>query len=459
MENDGRFHRLLGTDDPMAFLRGEVFGFDKSPVVPVDPYSLELGGGLTLIAPIDPPEVWGAGVTYERSRDSHMKESTVRDVYDLVYAAHRPELFLKDAMCRRTVGPGEPVGIRGDSTWNVPEPEIALVIGERGRILAYTIANDMSSREIEGANPLYLTQAKVYAGACAIGPALHFPVHEPNGFQIIMRISDEEGDVLYEDRTTTAQMVRGFEELATWLVKENPVPPGSLLLERHRHRPARVVQPRPGAVGGDPRPRGGDAREPCRARDDAPLSAAVTFLVTGVLGCLGAWVARCVLADGGDVVGFDLGADTSRLRLVLGADVDRVTLFRGDVTDLAALERAIDEHEVARVVHLAALQVPFVRANPPLGMRVNVAGTVNVFEAVAKRLDRIPAVAYASSAAVYGPSDPSPLPSPAARRRRPCTGSRRSRTRGWRASTPPTPACRRSACAPTSCTGRVATKG
>ena len=230
MEDDGRFHRLLGTDDPMAFLRGELFGFDKSPVVPVDPYSLELGGGLTLIAPIDPPEVWGAGVTYEQSRDSHMKESTIRDVYDLVYAAHRPELFLKDAMCRRTVGPGEPVGIRGDSTWNVPEPEVALVIGERGRILAYTIANDMSSREIEGANPLYLTQAKVYAGACSIGPALHFPVHEPTGFQIIMRISDEEGEVLYEGRTTTAQMVRGFEELATWLVKENPVPPGSVLL-------------------------------------------------------------------------------------------------------------------------------------------------------------------------------------------------------------------------------------
>lgn len=136
----------------------------------------------------------------------------------------------------------------------------------------------------------------------------------------------------------------------------------------------------------------------------------MTFLVTGVLGCLGAWVARCVLADGDDVVGYDLGADTSRLRLVLGEDVDRITLVRGDVTDLAALERAIDEHEVARVVHLAALQVPFVRANPPLGMKVNVAGTVNVFEAVAKRLDRIPAVAYASSAAVYGPADQSPAP-------------------------------------------------
>src|SRR5512145_3081764 len=134
------------------------------------------------------------------------------------------------------------------------------------------------------------------------------------------------------------------------------------------------------------------------------------FLVTGVLGCLGSWVARAVLADGDEVVGYDLGEDTARLRLVLGEEADRVSRVRGDVTDLGALERALDEHEVTRVVHLAALQVPFVRANPPLGMRVNVAGTVNVFEAVAKRLDRIPGVAYATSTAVYSRSDPSPAP-------------------------------------------------
>jgi nucleoside-diphosphate-sugar epimerase len=135
------------------------------------------------------------------------------------------------------------------------------------------------------------------------------------------------------------------------------------------------------------------------------------FLVTGVLGCLGAWVARAVLADGDEVVGYDLGEDTARLRLVLGGeDADRVTLVRGDITDLEALERAIDDHAITRVVHLAALQVPFVRANPPLGMRVNVAGTVNVFEAVSSRLDRIPGVVYASSSAVYSASDPSPAP-------------------------------------------------
>jgi nucleoside-diphosphate-sugar epimerase len=134
------------------------------------------------------------------------------------------------------------------------------------------------------------------------------------------------------------------------------------------------------------------------------------YLVTGVLGCVGAWVARAVLEDGHEVVGYDLGADTSRLRLVLGDGADRVTLVRGDITDLEALERVLDEHDITRIVHLAALQVPFVRANPPLGMRVNVAGTVNVLEAVSRRRDRIPGVTYASSAAVYSRSDPSPAP-------------------------------------------------
>ena len=135
-----------------------------------------------------------------------------------------------------------------------------------------------------------------------------------------------------------------------------------------------------------------------------------TILVTGVLGCLGAWTARAALADGDHVVGYDLGEDRARLRLVLGADSERVTLVRGDITELEALERTLDEHEITRVVHLAALQVPFVRANPPLGMRVNVAGTVNVFDAVSRRLDRIPGIAYASSTAVYNASDPSPAP-------------------------------------------------
>ena len=133
-------------------------------------------------------------------------------------------------------------------------------------------------------------------------------------------------------------------------------------------------------------------------------------LVTGIRGCLGAWTARALLDDGIEVVGFDLGDAGHRLELVLGDDVARVTLVQGDITDRAALERVLDEHAITRVVHLAALQVPFCRDDPVLGARVNVVGTMNVLEAVRARLDRIPGIAFASSTAVYGPDDPSPAP-------------------------------------------------
>ena len=133
------------------------------------------------------------------------------------------------------------------------------------------------------------------------------------------------------------------------------------------------------------------------------------MLVTGALGCLGAWAVKAVLDDGDEPVGYDLGDATHRLELILSPDErERLTLVRGDITDLEALGRTLDEHAITRVVHLAGLQVPFCRADPVLGARVNVVGTVNVFEAVKQRLDRIPGVAYASSAAVYGPNDPSP---------------------------------------------------
>jgi UDP-glucuronate 4-epimerase len=133
-------------------------------------------------------------------------------------------------------------------------------------------------------------------------------------------------------------------------------------------------------------------------------------LVTGVLGCLGAWVARAILDDGDEPIGFDPGGDRSRLELVLGRDADRVTVVPGDVTDGEQVAQALDELAVTRVVHLAGLQVPFCRADPVAGTRVNVLGTVNVFEAVKERLDRIPGLAYASSAAVYSLADPSPAP-------------------------------------------------
>jgi 2-dehydro-3-deoxy-D-arabinonate dehydratase len=182
-----------------------------------------------LALPVEPPEVWCAGVTYERSRDARIEESG-SDVYGRVYDAERPELFLKDAGCRRTVGPGKPIGVRADSQWNVPEAEIGLVLGERGAIVGYTIGNDVSSRDIEGTNPLYLPQAKVYAGACAIGPALLVTGDPAPVFEIELRIFDADGAERYRGETSTARMKRGFADLATWLVRDNPVPAGSVLL-------------------------------------------------------------------------------------------------------------------------------------------------------------------------------------------------------------------------------------
>ncbi len=185
--------------------------------------------GTTLLRPLDPPEVWCSGVTYERSRDARIEESG-SDVYALVYDAERPELFLKDAQCRRTVGPDDPIAIRSDATWNVPEPEIGVVLGGDLSIVGYTIGNDVSSRDIEGANPLYLPQAKVFAGACAIGPAVYVPEDWDAPLAIEMTIREPGGAVVFDGATSTAKMKRTFTDLVGWLVRDNPVPPGSVLL-------------------------------------------------------------------------------------------------------------------------------------------------------------------------------------------------------------------------------------
>ncbi len=195
----------------------------------VDARSLALEAPAALVRPIDPPEVWCSGVTYERSRNARIEESG-SDVYALVYDADRPELFLKDAQCRRTVGPNEPIAVRSDATWNVPEPEIGVILGEDLSIVGYTIGNDVSSRDIEAANPLYLPQAKVFAGACSIGPAVYVPEDWDAPLSIELSIRDAEGTVLFEGSTTTARMKRNFPDLVSWLVRDNPVPPGSVLL-------------------------------------------------------------------------------------------------------------------------------------------------------------------------------------------------------------------------------------
>jgi 2-dehydro-3-deoxy-D-arabinonate dehydratase len=185
-----------------------------------------------MLAPIHAPEIWCAGVTYERSRDARLEEAKTdaRDVYALVYDADRPELFMKDANMQRTVGPGGSIRLRSDSTWMVPEPELAVVLGEGGVPVAVTIGNDVSSRDIEGANPLYIPQAKIFAGACAIGPGLVVPTDLDAPFPIRMRIVDAEGGTRFEGETSTARMKRTPSELVEWVIRDNPVPPGSVLL-------------------------------------------------------------------------------------------------------------------------------------------------------------------------------------------------------------------------------------
>jgi 2-dehydro-3-deoxy-D-arabinonate dehydratase len=223
---DGTVHDGVVATHAGALCVESTQGF-RVPVMDAD--TLALGDGAELLRPVDPPEVWCSGVTYERSRDARIEESG-SDVYALVYDADRPELFLKDAQCRRTVGPNEPVAIRSDATWNVPEPEIGVVLGENLGIAGYVIGNDVSSRDIEGANPLYLPQAKVFAASCAIGPAVYVPEDWEAPLAIEMTIRDPGGADLFRGATTTAKMRRTFTELVGWLVRDNPVPPGSVLL-------------------------------------------------------------------------------------------------------------------------------------------------------------------------------------------------------------------------------------
>ena len=178
-----------------------------------------------------PAEIWAAGVTYERSRHARVEESaSSADVYALVYDAERPELFLKDAGCRRTVGPNEAVAVRTESRWTVPEPELGLVLDEDGSIIAVTAGNDLTARDIEAENPLYLPQAKMFAACCALGPAVLVPDDPSAPYAISVRIWNAEGALVNEDATSTAAMHRSFEELASWCFRENPVPAGSVLL-------------------------------------------------------------------------------------------------------------------------------------------------------------------------------------------------------------------------------------
>jgi 2-dehydro-3-deoxy-D-arabinonate dehydratase len=184
------------------------------------------------LAPIGNQEVWAAGVTYLRSRDARMlesKESGSADVYQKVYEANRPELFFK-AVSHRVVGPGQRVFIRSDSAWNVPEPELTLFINSVGDIQAYTAGNDMSSRSIEGENPLYLPQAKMYEGSCSLGPCLFVPA-QPISPETKISISiNRNNQEVFSNAIQLNRMKRNLSELSAWLYKSLKFPVGCFLM-------------------------------------------------------------------------------------------------------------------------------------------------------------------------------------------------------------------------------------
>jgi 2-dehydro-3-deoxy-D-arabinonate dehydratase len=181
------------------------------------------------VAPIDGrTEVWASGVTYLRSRTARMDESTDPDIYDRVYAAERPELFFKSPAWR-VVTEGEPVAVRDDSSWDVPEPELAVIANRFGEIVGYGACNDMSSRSLEGENPLYLPQAKVFAGACAIGLTIR-PAWEVDAAALPIRLTIErDGAAVVQEETTTASMARTPADLVDWLFRAENFPDGAWL--------------------------------------------------------------------------------------------------------------------------------------------------------------------------------------------------------------------------------------
>lgn len=207
---------------PLATLREAVDAALAAPSAPAD--------RMRLLAPVDAQEVWAAGVTYLRSRDARLEESGGADVYQRVYDADRPELFFKCAGWR-VVAPGDGIGVRADSGWNLPEPEIAVVVNAHGEIAGFTVGDDVSSRDIEGANALYLPQAKVYRRACALGPGIR-PAWELAAdpvFDIALAVC-RDGEIVEQGATDTSRMVRGWEELVAWLSRALDFPDGAVLL-------------------------------------------------------------------------------------------------------------------------------------------------------------------------------------------------------------------------------------
>jgi 2-dehydro-3-deoxy-D-arabinonate dehydratase len=212
---------LIARDDLHQFLQNSITNSRATEPAPEN-----------ILAPIGSQEVWAAGVTYIRSRDARMEESQSAgggDFYDRVYNAERPELFFKSTP-HRVVGPGGKVAIRSDAKWSVPEPELALLISPTGKIIGYTVANDMSSRDIEGENPLYLPQAKVYNRSCALGPCILITSDPlPRSTEISLEILRNR-QIAFEGSTTLSSLKRDPTTLVEYLYRDNSFPHGCFLL-------------------------------------------------------------------------------------------------------------------------------------------------------------------------------------------------------------------------------------
>jgi 2-dehydro-3-deoxy-D-arabinonate dehydratase len=229
-EDGGKYFRVAESNWDALVTHPDLAGYLRAVVA--DGKTAANPPNETIEAPIGSQEVWAAGVTYYRSRSARMaeaKDAGGGDFYDRVYTAERPELFFK-AMASRVAAPGSPVRIRRDAKWSVPEPELTLVISPKGKIIGYTVGNDMSSRDIEGENPLYLPQAKVYDRSCALGPCI-LVSSEPLEKTTPIRIAIQRGSKTEFDGTTTlAELKRAPEFLVSYLFRENNFPAGAFLM-------------------------------------------------------------------------------------------------------------------------------------------------------------------------------------------------------------------------------------
>ena len=243
---NGTVHELMSSGSvPLESLEGLIQSARRAGLSVWDAARRMSGGGQTyayrdldrvphqdsphLLLPVVPPEVWAAGVTYERSREARLAETTTVGIYDKIYEAERPELFFK-ATPSRCVGPNVPVGIRVDSRWTVPEPELGVVLDADGGILGYTLGNDMSARDIEGENPLYLPQTKIYRACCSLGPVVLMSDTPIEGhLRLWCRILRQDREV-FRGETTTRRLRRPIPELVAYLRRANDIPSMSVLL-------------------------------------------------------------------------------------------------------------------------------------------------------------------------------------------------------------------------------------